>query len=196
MVEPKPYRRLSRRLACQNTMFEVYFDEIETPAGAIVPDFLIVKPKVAAAGSQVVGVCVLPRIAGRLGLMRGYRHQFDTEVWQAPAGFVDAGESAAEAALRELKEETGLTCPPERLRPLGAFMPDAGLLEGSIALFLADLPDHQATRPSGPPEVGVAPLTWFEPAALRALVLATPEIGGSTLVACLRFLATQDPPPP
>ncbi len=35
--------------------------------------------------------------------------------WTTPGGGVDPGESWADAALRELREETGVTCPPERL---------------------------------------------------------------------------------
>jgi 8-oxo-dGTP pyrophosphatase MutT (NUDIX family) len=39
--------------------------------------------------------------------------------WDIPKGLAEPGESLAEAALRELAEETGLTAPELALRPLG-----------------------------------------------------------------------------
>ena len=39
--------------------------------------------------------------------------------WDIPKGTVEPGENFAEAAVRELREETGLTAPPEVLVPLG-----------------------------------------------------------------------------
>src|SRR5882762_2686535 len=129
MASADRYRKLNRRLACENRLFDVYFDTIETPAGEVIEDFLIVRPKIAAPGG-IVGVCVLPEVNGKIGLMRGYRHQLDEEVWQAPAGFIDAGESAEQTALRELAEETMLSCEPRRLVSLGSYLPDAGLIEG------------------------------------------------------------------
>jgi 8-oxo-dGTP pyrophosphatase MutT (NUDIX family) len=39
--------------------------------------------------------------------------------WDIPKGGVEPGESFADAACRELLEETGLTVPPADLRPLG-----------------------------------------------------------------------------
>ena len=40
-------------------------------------------------------------------LQKQYRPPIDKVVIEVPAGLVDAGESAADSAVRELKEETG-----------------------------------------------------------------------------------------
>ncbi|TFY97414.1 NUDIX hydrolase [Ramlibacter rhizophilus] len=45
----------------------------------------------------------------------GLRH------WDIPKGLPDPGESPREAALRELREETGVALHPEALRELGLF---------------------------------------------------------------------------
>jgi 8-oxo-dGTP diphosphatase len=55
-------------------------------------------------GMPRVGVEVVVEDAGKILLMR--RQDFD--VWGLPGGYVDAGESMAEAARREVLEETGL----------------------------------------------------------------------------------------
>ena len=39
--------------------------------------------------------------------------------WDIPKGAAEPGENFAEAAIRELREETGLSAPPEVLVPLG-----------------------------------------------------------------------------
>jgi 8-oxo-dGTP pyrophosphatase MutT (NUDIX family) len=39
--------------------------------------------------------------------------------WDIPKGLAEPGESLAEAAVRELREETGLAAPPEELIALG-----------------------------------------------------------------------------
>ncbi|MDE6420133.1 MAG: NUDIX hydrolase [Lachnospiraceae bacterium] len=45
----------------------------------------------------------------KLVLIRQYRYPLDAWLYELPAGLIDAGETAAQAAVREMKEETGLT---------------------------------------------------------------------------------------
>jgi ADP-ribose pyrophosphatase len=180
------YRKLGRRLACENRLFDVFFDTIETPGGEVIEDFLIVRPKISAPGG-IVGVCVLPEVDGKIGLMRGYRHQLDEDVWQAPAGFIDAGESAAQTAIRELGEETMLSCEPSNLVSLGSYLPDAGLVEGRVALFVAR--DCVSSRAQRQLEVGAGAIQFFDRKALAELARTSRTTGGSTLIACFRYLA-------
>ena len=51
-----------------------------------------------------VGIMLLNR---RNEVFVAQRHDFSTDAWQMPQGGIDKGESPREAALRELKEETG-----------------------------------------------------------------------------------------
>lgn len=45
----------------------------------------------------------------RLVLVREYRYPLDEEIYALPAGLVDAGETPGQAAVREMKEETGFS---------------------------------------------------------------------------------------
>lgn len=48
-------------------------------------------------------------------LVRQYRYSIDDYIYEFPAGLVDEGETYQQAAVREVKEETGLTLHPIRV---------------------------------------------------------------------------------
>ena len=64
--------------------------------------------------------------------------------WELPAGTIDRGENPADAARRELLEETGLHA--DTLEYLGAYHPDTGRLDVRSHAFFA-----RASRAEAPP---------------------------------------------
>lgn len=54
---------------------------------------------------------------------------------ELPAGYIDPGETPEEAAIRELKEETGYVC--EQLIPLASYYQDQGISAAYNHAFLA-----------------------------------------------------------
>ncbi|MBQ8696275.1 MAG: NUDIX hydrolase [Clostridia bacterium] len=63
-------------------------------------------------GEGVDGVDIVAVYEGKLVLIKQYRVPVDREIYECPAGLVDAGEDARTAAVREFHEETGLTLSP------------------------------------------------------------------------------------
>ena len=87
------------------------------------------------------GIAVLPVLSsGRIALIVNYRHATRSWELELPRGGVELQETAKEAALRELKEETGLVA--SSLHFLGQVAPDNGLLSSIMPIFLAKI-SHQ-----------------------------------------------------
>ena len=57
----------------------------------------------------------LSREKDKVLLVRQYRYSLDEYIYEFPAGLVDPGEDFRQAAVREVKEETGLTLEPLQL---------------------------------------------------------------------------------
>ncbi len=92
-------------------------------------------------------------------LVRQYRHGVREVVLEVPGGIVDKDESLEQAALRELREETGFTA--ERVRVLGAMMPNPAINSACCHAVLAE-GCHRTDEPAPDPfeefEVLVRPL--------------------------------------
>jgi ADP-ribose pyrophosphatase len=86
---------------------------------------------------------------GRLVMIRQYRAPLDREIWEFPAGRVDAGESAEDAARRECEEEIGRV--PHRLERLHALYPAPGFCDEQLIFFrVSDLRPPPADSPHKP----------------------------------------------
>lgn len=168
---------VERRLACENSRFTVYLDHIRASDGYEVPDYLVVAPKMFAA-DLTTGVAVLPCHEDRIGLVRLYRHTVGAEVWEMPRGFLDADESPSVSALRELEEETGLTCSHKELLDLGTVLPESGVLRGRVHLFAAL--ECKKIREFPGEELGHREFRWF----------ASEEIGGLLRNSCIEDATT------
>jgi ADP-ribose pyrophosphatase len=72
---------------------------------------------------------------GRIVLVKQYRAALDRDLWEFPAGSLDAGESPDDAARRECEEEIGRA--PERVERLGAWFPTPGYCDEEMIFFRA-----------------------------------------------------------
>jgi 8-oxo-dGTP pyrophosphatase MutT (NUDIX family) len=120
------------------------------------------------------------------GVLLLWRHRFitDTWGWEIPAGRIDPGESAEEAAHRETLEETGWE--PGTLRPLVTYQPTNGLTDQVFHCFLADGATHR-----GPPaDPGEAErVEWVSAGTVRRLVRDNEVRDGLSLTALLYAIA-------
>lgn len=179
------YEFKKRKHICSNSKFDIFFDHIISYNKEEIKDFLVVKPKVTVE-DKIVGVCVLPYFDGEFFLMHCWRHQFEEFVYQAPAGFVEKNEKPFETAIRELKEETSLVCNPNNLISLGSYIPDAGLVEGRVALYLAK--ECKKSNYRVDKEIGSSQISSFTKEDLNNFLEKGKNIGGSTLITCMRSL--------
>lgn len=110
-----------------------------------------------------VGAVVKDDTGRLLLIQRG--HEPDAGRWSLPGGRVEAGETDAEALVREMREETGLTVAPGSL--IGALRrPAAG---GRVL----DIRDYAATVTGGvlTPGDDAADVRWVNPVELSGLPL-------------------------
>ncbi|MBM3513327.1 MAG: NUDIX hydrolase [Alphaproteobacteria bacterium] len=179
------FRLDHRRHHVANQRFDIFFDRLVGPDGTAIDDFLTVRPRVLVGPLKIGGIVVLPVLDGKVGLMQGYRHQFDQIIWQAPSGFVEPNEQPADTARRELEEEAALTCGPYDIVSLGTLMPDAGLIEARVALFAARncAPSTEAATA----EPGSGLMKWMSLSEAEKIAHDDPNVGASTVVAIVRY---------
>jgi len=112
----------------KNPWFEVFQESIRLPNGRLVDDFFTID-----SPEYTVMACFDGE--GNILAERLYRHGGKTVTWSVPAGYIQPGETAEDAARRELREETGLQA--GSLEKLGQFVVDGNRGCGWAHLFVA-----------------------------------------------------------
>lgn len=117
------------QLIFDGQVIHLYKDEIRLPDG---------RPAMREYMRHIGAVCVLPLFAdGTVACVRQYRYPQAEVLTEIPAGKLDSKtEDRAEAALRELREETGCRC--GKLTHLGRFYSSPAILDEVIDMYLAE----------------------------------------------------------
>jgi 8-oxo-dGTP pyrophosphatase MutT (NUDIX family) len=151
--------------------------DVELPDGRRF-DHHVVRMPLPAAGVVVTG---------ERGVLLLWRHRFvtDTWGWEIPAGRVEAGETLADGAAREVLEETGWA--PGPLQLLTSYHPSNGLSDQTFHLYRAE-----GAVEVGPPTDWTESerVEWVPSGRLRGEVLAGRVSDGLSLTAlcwCLAF---------
>lgn len=108
-------------------LLHVFNDEVELPNGDTAHREVVRHP----GGATVCAITENMEIA----LVRQYRYPYGEEVLELPAGKLEPGEDPAEAARRELREETGLVA--NELLPLGMIYPTPGYTDEIIYAYMS-----------------------------------------------------------
>lgn len=100
---------------------------------------------------------------GQMLIVRQHRPAAGCATAEIPAGLLDAGETPAEAALRELREETGFAA---ELKPLGSVWVAPGFCRQRAHLFLASGLREAPLAPDADEEISTE---WLFPEEALAL---------------------------
>lgn len=109
------------------------------------PDAVVIAAHFERGGARHVLLrsCVRPPLALRGGVAAG-------NLWELPAGLIEAGEDPRDAAARELHEEIGAAVDPAALEPLGPFtLPAAGVLAERNHFFHVVVDPAALVTPAG-----------------------------------------------
>jgi len=179
-----------RRVAFENSRFRVFSDHIVDSYGAEVRDYLVVSPHTRRE-DLITGISVLPVSERGVVLLKIFRHAVGKVQLEVPRGFVDRGEDPRAAALRELSEEAGMRCEPDKLISLGVCAPEGSTLAARVALFAAT--DCLPAGGQKENELGLGEcvhLTWAE-ALLLLREMSIEDV--TTCVTLHRFFLLRDP---
>jgi ADP-ribose pyrophosphatase len=122
-----PYELIQSRKIHQGKVFSLRQDEIRLPNGEVSRLDIVDHPG---------AVVLLPvQEDGQILFIRQYRHSAGEEMLELPAGTLESGETAEACALREIREEIGMSA--GEIEKVGEFFLAPGYSTELLYLYLA-----------------------------------------------------------
>jgi ADP-ribose pyrophosphatase len=120
----------------------------------------------------------------RILLVRQYRLPAGKYLWELPAGKLDEGESALQAARRELIEETGYRA--RKWTRLASFFVSPGYVQERMTIYLAeDLTEGKAT----PMDDERIEAQWFKRKQVAKMIESGEVEDAKTIIGYYRWMA-------
>ena len=169
-------KKISSKLIYDGKIQRLHVDTVELPNG---------RQALREVADHPGGVAVvaLDR-GGNVLTVKQYRYVFSRVIEEFPAGKLEPGENPRDAALRELREETGAT--PERFTDLGSIIVSPGAYGEVLHLYLAEGLDFGSQSPDEDEFLDVV-LTPFDTMVQR--VLSGELTDAKTVVGILKVYA-------
>ncbi|MCA1222722.1 NUDIX hydrolase [Streptomyces sp. 8L] len=117
-----------------------------------------------------------------------WRHRFATDTWnwEIPSGIVENGEELAQAAAREVLEETGYRVDAARLEPLAYNQPVGGMSNAEHHVYLA----RDAVRVTDPVDTHEADsIEWHPLSTVQGMIDDRRIVAGVAVTGLLQLLA-------
>ncbi len=169
------FRVLKSKSIYKGRVLELVVDRIIEPGGVSAVRELVRHP-----GSVVV----LPHLPdGKLVLVRQFRYAARKPLWELVAGSLEPGETPAQAARRELLEETGYRA--QSFKVLFSFYPSPGFLNERMHLVQARGLTRSEAQPEADERIRIGRFTAAE---LRRRLIASRFEDAKTLVGLMWLL--------
>ena len=157
--------------------FNVVQDEVRVNGNVRPYDYL----------EMLEGVSILPFHGENIITLREYRYPIRSWQTELPGGLIEAGETPEQAAVRELKEETGYEA--DEVISLGYFYPSFGSTDEKIHLFAirCGKPGEESLDPAEVLKLHEVSVKEFQ------MLVATGEVKhGAGLAAWARWMSRED----
>jgi ADP-ribose pyrophosphatase len=168
--------RLARRTIYENPWVSLYVDRVRFPGGRLIEAHHVLHFDKEAVAS------IVENERGDVLLVEAYRYVVDAIQWEIPAGSIDPGESILDAAVREVREESGYATAAHRL--VSSFEPINGIGDKVHHLVYCRAVGEAADFD----ENEVRSVRWFSRTEIEAMICAGQMRDGYTLTGLLWWL--------